>query len=431
MTAATLERGLTALKEHIDAPVAAFFSSCVHCGLCAEACLFYTETGDPKYAPIRKLEPLRRQWRREYTLVGRLGALLGLIKPLTDDELAEWAHLIYDSCTMCGRCTLVCPVGNDLTYMIRKLREGMAASGHARKGLVEAAKKTIKLGSPMGVQLPALNAQIRRVEAEVGLPIPVDVAGVDYMVILSSMEVIQFPEIIGALARIFDRAGVTWTIPSSGFEATNVGIQIGSRDIAEEIVRRVVEAAEKLRVKYVISPECGHAYVALRWEGPNLLGRPYRFEVIHLMELLAKLRAEGRLPLAGKHDQRVTFHDPCQIIRRGGIDQEPRDLLNEITEDFAEMPDAGIWNWCCGGGGGVSAVDEAEHLRTKVFSRKMCQLDEVHPEQLVTACANCRNIIEEGLEAYNKDIEVIGLTELVAEYLAPDETAPAEGGDGS
>ena len=60
---ASFERGYNAFKEVLDAPIASFFSSCVHCGLCAEACLFYTETNDPKYTPIRKLEPLRRAWQ--------------------------------------------------------------------------------------------------------------------------------------------------------------------------------------------------------------------------------------------------------------------------------------------------------------------------------------------------------------------------------
>ena len=57
MSAASLERGLNAFKEQIDAPTATFFSACVHCGMCAEACLFFTETRDPKYTPIHKLEP--------------------------------------------------------------------------------------------------------------------------------------------------------------------------------------------------------------------------------------------------------------------------------------------------------------------------------------------------------------------------------------
>ena len=72
---ATLEKGINAFKEVIDAPIASFFSSCVRCGMCAEACLFYTETNDAKYTPIYKLEPLRRVWQQEYTLLGGLGRL--------------------------------------------------------------------------------------------------------------------------------------------------------------------------------------------------------------------------------------------------------------------------------------------------------------------------------------------------------------------
>lgn len=87
MSKATLERGLQAFREQIDAPVAAFFSSCVHCGMCAEACLFYTETGDPVRTPIHKLEPMRRLWEQEFTLGGRIKKWLGLSKPVTDEEL--------------------------------------------------------------------------------------------------------------------------------------------------------------------------------------------------------------------------------------------------------------------------------------------------------------------------------------------------------
>ena len=269
MSEQRFSRAYDTLKAQIDAPVAAFFSSCVHCGICAEACLFYTETGDARYTPIHKLEPLRKVWQQEYTFWGRLAARLGLAKPLTDQDLADWETLVYDSCTMCGRCSMVCPVGNDIAYMIRKQREGMALAGHAPEGLIGATRRAVEIGSPMGVKLPALQAQIRHVEADTGLTIPVDVAGADYMLLLSSMEVMNFPEFIGAVGKIFDRAGVSWTLSSEAFEATNSGIQIGVSDIAAELVQRIVDAAEKLGVKNVISPECGHAYMAIRWEGPT------------------------------------------------------------------------------------------------------------------------------------------------------------------
>ncbi|MCG7982393.1 MAG: (Fe-S)-binding protein [Candidatus Thiodiazotropha lotti] len=421
MSDATLERGMNAFREQMNAPVASFFSSCVNCGMCAEACLFYTETDDPKYTPIHKLEPLRRVWEQEYTLWGRLKSMLGLSKPVTNELLEEWETLIYDGCTLCGRCSMVCPVGNDISYMIRRAREGFVAAGYAPEGIKGASRRAVTIGSPMGVKFPALAAQIKHVEADSGLTIPVDVEGADYMALLSSMEIMNFPEYLEALARIFKQAGVTWTISSEAFEATNSGIQIGSSDIARELVNRVVVAAEKLKVKYVISPECGHAYTAIRWEGPNLIGRPYDFKVVHILELLDELRSTGRLKTEGTEDDRLTFHDPCQIVRKGGVLEPPRNLLKLVATNFVDMNDSREMNWCCGGGGGVSANERAEELRIKAFKRKKSQLDELNVETLVTACANCRLIIEEGLEEYRMEMPVVGLTEMIAEHLVEDE----------
>ena len=419
---ANLSCGINALKEVIDAPVASFFSSCVHCGLCAEACLFYTETGEAKYTPIHKLEPLRRIWQQEYTLTGKLARLLGLSKPVTDAELAEWEPLVYDSCTMCGRCSMVCPVGNDITYMIRKLREGMAASGHAPPDLIATTTRAVNLGSPMGIKWPAVLAQIRHVEKDTGITVPVEQADVDYLVLMSSMEIINFPEYLAALSRIFKQAGVSWTLAQDAFEATNSGIQIGASDLAREIVSRIVVAADRLKVKCVISPECGHAFTALRWEGPNLMGRPFGFEVKHILEVLDELSVAGRLKTKG-HDLRpLTYHDPCQIARRGGVVEQPRRLLNAVADDFREMQDAGTMNWCCGGGGGVSANSRAEPLMLQAFRHKKGQIEATGVSTLVTACANCRIVMEESLEHYHMKVEVVGLTELLAQYLDEDKT---------
>ena len=400
-----------ALLEQIDAPIAAYFTSCVHCGMCADACLFYTETQDPKYTPIYKLKPMRKVWQQNYTFIGRLLKSLGLSKPITEEELQTWEELVYDGCTLCGRCSLVCPMGNDLVYMIRKFREGMVAAGIAPDGLKTAMKRAIELGSPMGVNLQTLKAQIVHAEKETGLSIPMDMEGAEYLLLLSSAEIAQFNEIIGAVARIFKQADISWTLSSQAFEATNTGIQIGSSDLAAELIERIVAAAEKLRVKFVISPECG------RWEGPNLIGRVYPFEVKHILEVLDELKSQGRLHTEGQESQRLTFHDPCQLVRRGGVIDPPRRLLKGVSREFVEMKDHGIHNWCCGGGGGVSANERANALRAKAFNVKKRQLDEINVKTIVTACSNCRNMLEEGLEENNMDIEVVGLTETIAKYL--------------
>jgi Fe-S oxidoreductase len=410
-------KGVEVLKGQVDAKVSAYFSSCVHCGLCAEACLFYTETGDPRYTPIYKLEPMRRLWRQERTFWGRLGKALGISKTLTEEDFANWEELVYDSCTLCGRCSMVCPVGNDITYMIRKQREGFSKAGYAPPGMKGALHRSLTIGSPMGVTLKTLQATLAHVEMTTGLPVPIDRQGTDYMALFSSMEVVNYPEYIDSITRIFAAAGVSWTISSEAFEATNSGIQIGSKEDAAELVNRVVTAAEKLGVKYVISPECGHAYTAIRWEGPNLIGRVLPFQVVHILELLDQLRESGRLETEGYEEARLTFHDPCQIVRRGGVVKQPRHLLKQVASNFVEMKDHGKMNWCCGGGGGVSANERADELRLKVFAKKKAQLDELNVETLVTACANCRMMLEDGLEEYEMDMPVVGLTEMLAEHL--------------
>lgn len=432
----SLARGLNALREEMDAPVASFFSSCVHCGLCATACPFYVETGDPKYTPIHKLEPMRILWEQEFTFWGKLKSTLREKLPLekwgldklgldklvagkqvTDEMLAEWEPLLYDSCTMCGRCSMVCPVGNDIHYMIRKAREGQVASGHSPEGLIAASVRAVNTGSPMGLKWKTLDVQIKHVEQSTGLAVPIDKQGADYLVLLSSMEIINFPEYLEALTKIFAHAGVSWTLSQQCFEATNAGIQIGSKDIAATLVQRVVDAAEALGVKNVISPECGHAYTAIRWEGPNAIKRAYPFKVFHIIEVLDQLRAEGRIKTEGKEDDRLSMHDPCNLARKSGVIQQQRNLMDLIAENFVDLKEHGKMQWCCGAGGGVSSNERAEELKLAAFKKKKAQIEEVEPERMVTMCATCRTQLEEGLEEYTMDIPVVGLTELIADHL--------------
>jgi len=413
----SLERGLQAWREEMDAPVASFFSSCVHCGLCAIACPFQVETGDPKYTPIYKLEPMRLLWEQEYTLWGKLKGKFGLGKQITDEMLTEWEPLLYDSCSMCGRCSMVCPVGNDIAYMIRKAREGMVASGHAPEGLIAASVRAVNTGSPMGLQWKTLEVQIKHAETSGGLTVPLDQQGADYLVLLSSMEIINFPEYLEAITKIFHHAGLSWTLSKDCFEATNAGIQIGNKDIAAKLTQRVVDAAVKLGVKNLISPECGHAYTAIRWEGPNNIGRAYPFKVFHIIEVLDQLRADGRIKTEGKEMERLSMHDPCNLARKSGVIQQQRNLMDLVADNFVDLREHGKYQWCCGAGGGVSSNERAEPLKLAAFKRKKAQIEEVEPERMVTMCATCRTQLEEGLEEFNMDIPVVGLTEMIAEHL--------------
>ena len=81
-----------------------------------------------------------------------------------------------------------------------------------------------------------------------------------------------------------------------------------------------------------------------------MYGAPLPFRVLHVSEFLAEAVRDRRLrlkPLQGT----ITFHDPCQVSRRGGATAAPREVLAGLGADFREMPSAGDAGWCCGGGG--------------------------------------------------------------------------------
>jgi len=197
-------KAVDAFLHQIDASIASYLEACVHCGECAEACHFYEVTRDPRYTPTYKLRPMVRAYKRHLAPFSGLRRAFGLApSEVTVEELREWAPLVYDSCTMCARCTLVCPMGIDIATSIRRMREGMVVAGVAPEGLVNASNKALETGSPLGVGLKALKKQISDQEEETGIPVELDKQGADYLVILSAMEVLGFPEIIGALARIF------------------------------------------------------------------------------------------------------------------------------------------------------------------------------------------------------------------------------------
>ena len=60
--------------------IASQLEACTRCGMCADACHFYQATGNPEYAPVWKVELLRRAYEQRFTLVGKFKAMIGLGK---------------------------------------------------------------------------------------------------------------------------------------------------------------------------------------------------------------------------------------------------------------------------------------------------------------------------------------------------------------
>lgn len=396
---------------------AAYMESCIHCGNCAEACHFYLTTGDPKYTPIWKLEPFKQAYKREAGPFAWFYRALGLKRAVTVEQLEAWQELVYDSCTMCGRCTQICPMGIDIAGLVGLARHAMFEAGLVPHELWAVAERAEREGSPLGATPKVLSERLEWLADDYEVEIPVDQPEAEVLATFSSIEIMKYPESLVATAKVLNRSGCTWTVSTRGYEATNFGMLSGNVAWQRSMSLKLIEAAIACKAKILVLPECGHAYSALRWQGANMLGRPLPFRVLHISEFLAESLRSGRLkvrPLA----KAVAFHDPCQISRRGGATSAPREVLAALGVELRETKDAGARNFCCGGGGGVVTIHRADPLRHKAFEIKMAQLDATGAELALTSCANCRQTFDDGRAHFGWRREMGSLLELVAGQLA-------------
>lgn len=395
---------------------AVHMESCVHCGMCAEACHFHVTTGDPKYTPAYKLQPFRRAYLREASPFAPVVRALGLVKPLGVRELEQWQALIYDSCTMCGRCTLVCPMGIDIAELVKEARHGMFKAGLIPERLALMDRAARQWGSPAtpAEDLPDILAEVAE---QHGVPIPCDLDRADMLVTAAPAELGDHTKALADAARILNRLGIRWTMHQGGFDASNIGFNNGDLQLQERLTRSLIDTAIRIGAKTILLPECGHAYGAARWEAAKWYDGPLPVRIIHMTEFLDEEIAGGRLKVK-RIDDTATFHDPCQIVRRGGLEAAARRVLAALGLRLTELKDHGVAGFCCGGGGGVVSNVRAAPLRAKVFEMKKAQVDATGTKRFVTSCGQCRITLEQGAKATHWDKTPESLLELVADNLA-------------
>ena len=408
-------RAKAVMRRKTDRGLALDLESCVNCGYCSEACHFYQSTGDPKYTPTRKLDLLRRVHARESSAFAPITRLF--TRDISVADLRQWQELVYDSCTECGRCSMVCPMGINIARGVNVMREALSEAGLAPLELMAVAQEQAGAGTVFGVG-PAELAQVVKTLREQGIRIPLDEPRADVLLVTTVIDVLLFQDALAATARILNHLGVDWTLRSAGFEAANFGLLAGNEALQFAASQRLIDQALSIGAKTLILPECGHAYPALRWEGKLADGRPLPFEVLAAAEFVGREISAGRLVLEpGDPNRTLTYHDACKLARHGGVLGEPRAALRALGSDFREMTPTAEMNWCCGGGAGAFLINRAAALRQKAWEIKRAQVEATGAETVVVSCASCRLNVMEGAEVGKSPMRIESLVELVAAQL--------------
>jgi Fe-S oxidoreductase len=307
-------------------------------------------------------------------------------------------------------------MGIDIATLVGQARHGMFKAGLVPEDFYKVAERAETEGSPLGATADVFEDRVDWMGDEFATDVYFDQEEADILVTMSSIEIMKYPHAIGATAKILNTLGEKWTFRSEGYEATNFGMMSGSVEWQKNSTMKLINAAIDCGAKLVILPECGHAYGALRWQGAAMYGKPLPFKVQHISEYLADVISSGRLKVK-KVDQTVTFHDPCQVSRRGGATEAPRTVMKALGVDLKEMTPTGDDAWCCGGGGGVVTIDRAKDLRYKVFELKMEQVEQTGSDTVLSTCSNCRQSYADAKDHFEWDKNIESLLELVADNI--------------
>ncbi len=419
------QKAMEIFKERLTRQAVASLQVCVHCGQCADACHYYLATEDPRMTPVYKMDRVRKVYKRTVDWLGRVAPGWVGAQDLDEELLQEWVELAYGACTMCRRCWVNCPMGVDPAQILGLARGVLTELGMTPKGLQATINVHLDHGNNMAVSeedfVDTLQWMEEELQAEVDDPsakIPINKPNSRVVYTFNPREVKYFPYLIQAAAKIFNAAGEDWTLSTEGWDATNYALFAFDPATGYDLAHRVEEAATHLGARTLVMAECGHGYRSQRWEGENWAGHRYPFEVMSFVELQAQYIREGRIKLDPTvNSKRVTYHDPCNQVRSGGVVEEPRYILKHAVMDFVEMTPHGVDNFCCGGGGGMLAMSEFAKTRIAAGKIKADQIKATEAEIVATSCHNCLDQLMELNKHYKLGTKIQNLSELVAAAL--------------
>lgn len=386
-------------------PLILSLENCVGCNICSSACPIYLASGGEEiYRPIYRAEIIRRIRDRYLGSASRANSWsLGAGIELNWTLVARLAELAY-RCTLCRRCSQVCPMGVDNGLIARELRKLFSQEmGIAPKELHEMGTVPL-LNTPAGCTREQIDGMIKTVEdgieEKIGrrIDLPVDRVGADFLFIQTSLDSPSWLKCPECFAIIFDRAGLDWTISSElGFGGSNFGLWYDDIQFAR-IVYQQIEIARKLKVKKIILGECGHAYKAMAGMADGIVSPDNLLPRMSWLPLVADIVESGVLELdLGKNDFLVTLHDPCNIARQMGMVSPQRRILSKVCSNFRETEPNGVHNYCCGGGSGLILMQNTNfpEWRAAVAGKfKMKQVmqtfdDCLTPDTRKYVCAPC------------------------------------------
>ena len=425
-----------------------FMDICVRCGACADKCHFFIGSGDPKNMPVLRAELIRSVYRKDFTLPGKLFGKLAGARDLTIDVVKEWFYYFYQ-CTECRRCSVFCPYGIDTAEVTMIGRELLNLIGLNINWVMEPAANCFRTGNHLGIPPHGVKDMWEFMTddiedlTDIRVNLPINKKGAEILFVTPSGDYFADPGTYTCMGylMLFHELGLDYTWSTYASEGGNFGL-FTSHEMIKRLNAKIYAEAKRLGVKWILGGECGHMWRVMHqymetMNGPaDFLEEPVspitgtKFEnakqtkMVHITEFTADLIKNGKLKLDPSRNDKIigTFHDSCNPARAAGILEEPRYVIQNVLNNFHEMPENTIreQTFCCGGGAGLGNDENIEMRMRGAFPRAnaLRHVRDKHAvNRLLCMCAIDRATLSALTEYWAPQVDVGGIHELVANAL--------------
>ena len=377
----------TEMPPHMDA-----LDTCLLCGYCQSVCPVYREDGWESLTPRGKVFLLKQILEKNDITDKLFGKkIANKLTGFETIELEDAMEKIYN-CTLCSRCETVCHVNIPFHEAWEEIREWMVKKGikppeNAVNMYGDIANK--EFHNPFKEPLAKRDEWYRDEfklppRAETVYFIGCMTSFYEYQVLLNTM-------------KIFRAANLDFTtLGQDEMCCGAINALTGQLGNFKDIATHNITAIRKRGAKRVVTG-CPGCLRALKKYNKYV---DYDFEVIHTMQLIDEIIQNGQLEFKKPVKEKslpIIFHDPCELGRileyeEKGVFEQPRRILRSVPgiDEILEYPNNRMDSVCCGGGGGLKAVNY--DLSAGVALRKIDEAVELGAKTIVSSCPNISNI---------------------------------------
>jgi len=390
--------------------------NCSRCSVCKW--IDSWEVKDPRFA---KVCPSHHRYLFDaYSCQGRQDIALGLIDGTIDpDQSPKLLDVVY-KCNTCGGCDASCKRNQDM--------EPLRVMLDTRARLVEEGQLNplhmLVLDSLKREDNTMLGKKADRGKWAEGLDVK-DATRESCEVIFHCGCEMSFDEELWKVAhgavKLLQDAGVDVGI--LGKDETCCGCKMFDMGYRGEFLKYAesnIDAWKNAGAKTIVTA-CADGYYAMNRLYPEIGST---FKVVHIVQFIDRLLAEGKLKLSKMVPMKVTWHDPCHMGRRDndriyepgkaimGLYDAPRRIIEAVPGvSFTEMFRIKEYAWCCGAGGGVREAYPDFSQWTGI--ERIKEAEAVGADVIVTACPWCERAFLDAIEEMGSKVRVMDIVELV------------------